>query len=129
MVKIQTSEIQKAASKPTIFPNTDVVHWVASHVDFWSLSIVSDNEKVLGSLTPKNFQNIYHLKPAEARCNKEYLDNFYIENLKAHVLMKPWYQEEEDLKDRDGSSKIHDNSVYSPYTIFYGHVVSASRRG
>lgn len=63
------------------------------------------NGKVLGSLMPKNFQNIYYLKSNEARCNKESLDNFYIANPKAHVLMKPWYQEEEYFKDKVGISK------------------------
>lgn len=59
-----------------------------------------DNGKMLGSLTPEKFQNIYHLKSTQAKCKKEYLDNFYIVNMKDHVLKNPWYQEEEGFKDR-----------------------------
>ena len=69
-----------------------MVQWVATHVDFHRLCIVVDNGKVIGFLMPENFQSIYHLKPAEVKCTKEYLDNFYIVNPKAHVLMNLWYQ-------------------------------------
>lgn len=34
LVKTQRSEIYKIASRPTILPITDVVQWVATHVDF-----------------------------------------------------------------------------------------------
>ena len=33
LVKIQRSKLHKIASRPTVFPITDVVYWVASHVD------------------------------------------------------------------------------------------------
>lgn len=107
LVKIQRYEIYKIASRPTVLPVTDMVQWVATHVDFCHLAIVADNRKVLGFLMPENFQSIYHLKPAEVKCNKEYLDNFYIANPKAHMLMNPWYQEEEYFKDRAGNSKYN----------------------
>jgi hypothetical protein len=102
LVKIQRFEIYKVASIPVVLLITNAVQWVATHVDFRHLAIVEDNGKVLGILTPENFQSIYHLKPAKVKCNKEYLDNFYIVNPKAHMLMKPWYQEDEYFKDRSG---------------------------
>jgi hypothetical protein len=104
LVKILRSKIHKVAAKTVSLPIMDVMR-VATHVSFPHLTIVVENGKDLGSLTLENFQNIYHLKPAKARCNKEYLDNFYIDNLKAYVLMNPWYQEEEYFKDRAGISK------------------------
>ena len=114
LVKIQRSKIHKVAVRPTILPIIDVVQWVATHVYFRCLSIVADNRKVLGFLTPENFQSIYDLKPAEVKCNKEYLDNFYIANPKAHVLMKPWYKEEEYFKDRASILKYNTTPFIPP---------------
>ena len=62
------------------------------------MAIVSDEGKMLGLLTPNSFHNMYHLKPAKVKCNKEYLDNFYVAQLKPHEVMKPWYKEEDDFK-------------------------------
>ena len=53
--------------------------------------MVVDDGRVLGLLMPNNFQSIYHLKPTEVKCNKEYLDNFYVAHPKPHMLMKSWY--------------------------------------
>ena len=100
LVKLERSEIHKIVSRPTIFPITYIVYWVASHVDSWCFSIIVDNGKVLGSLTPKKIQNVYQLKPLEARCNKEYLDKFYMANPKTHLLVNPWYQEYKYFKDQ-----------------------------
>jgi hypothetical protein len=75
---------------------------------------MAHNRKVLGFLTPENFQNIYHLKPPKAKCNEEYLDKLYIVNPKGHVLMKTWFQEEEDFKDRAYISKYNTTSIIPP---------------
>ena len=76
-------------------------------MDFRHLAIVENSWKLLGLLTPEKFQSIYHLKLAEVKCNKEYLDNFYVAHPKAHMLMKPWYREEEDFKDQAGITKYN----------------------
>ena len=81
---------------------TDVLQWIATQVDFRRMAIVSDKGKVLGLLTPNNFHSIYHLKPIKVKCNKEYLDNFYVTHLKPHEVMQPWYKDENDFKDRVG---------------------------
>ena len=67
---------------------------------FQTYAIVVDGGKVLGLLTHNNFHNMYHLKPANVKCNKEYMDNFYVAHPKPHEVMKPWYQEEDGFKDR-----------------------------
>lgn len=72
-----------------MLPITNVVQWIATHVDFKHMDVVVDDGRVLGLLTPNNFHNIYHLKPMEVKCNKEYLDNFYVVQPKPHMLMKP----------------------------------------
>lgn len=91
-------------------PINDDVCWVAKNVDFKRSTIIGDGGKILGLLTPKNFQSIYQLNPAKEKCNKEYLDNFYMANLKYHMLMKPWYPKEEDFKDH---AQISKNNTFS----------------
>lgn len=76
--------------------------------------MVVDDGKVLGLLMPNNFQSIYHLKPTEVKCNKEYLDNFYVVHPKAHMLMKSWYWEEDDFKDRADIAKYNPIPFISP---------------
>lgn len=69
---------------------TDVLQWIATHVDLRRMAIVSDEGKILGLLTPTNLHNMCHLKPVEVKYNKEYLDSFYLSNLKHYEVMKPW---------------------------------------
>ena len=69
------------------------------------MAIISDEGKVLGLLMPNNFHNIYHLKPVEVKCNKEYLDNFYVTHLKPYEVMQPWDKDENDFKDWAGITK------------------------
>ena len=80
ILKIQSSELHKVASRLVFFPIIDIVYFMASHVDLRCLAIVANDGKVVGSLTLDNFQNIYQLKLAKARCNKDYMDNFYMAN-------------------------------------------------
>ena len=61
---------------------------------------MSDEGKILGLFMPNNLHNIYHLKPMEVKCNKEYLDRFYLSNPKPYEVMNPWYKDENDFKDR-----------------------------
>lgn len=91
--------------RPMILQITDVLQWITSHVDFRRMAIVSDERKILGILTPNNFHNIYHLKPMEVKGNKEYLDSFYMANPKPYEVMKPWYKDEDDFKDRPKITK------------------------
>lgn len=62
--------------------------------------VVSNEGKVVGYLTPSSFHSMYHLKPMEAKCNKDYLDSFNVKFPKSYKLMKDWYREEESFKDR-----------------------------
>ena len=91
-------------------PVNDVVCWVAKHVDIKHSTIIGDGGNILGLLTTKNFQSIYQLKLIEEKCNKENPNNFYKTNMKAHMLMKPWYQEEEYFKD---CSRIYKYMTFS----------------
>jgi hypothetical protein len=91
LLKVQRSEIYKITSRPTTLPIMDVMQWVAMHVDFRAMAVVADDGKVLGLLTSNNFDNMYHLKPTKVKCNKEYLDNFYVAHLKPHEVMKTSY--------------------------------------
>lgn len=76
--------------------------------------MVDDSGKLLGLLMPDNFHSMYHLRLAEVKCKKEYLDNFYVVHPTAHMLMNPWYREEEDLKDRVGITKYSPIPCISP---------------
>ena len=78
------------------------------------MAIISGEEKILGILTPSNFHNIYHLKPVEVKCNKEYLDIFYLAIPKPQEVMKPWYKDEEYFKDRVGITKYSPKMFVSP---------------
>ena len=98
LLRLQRSGLHKIASRPVVLQITNVLQWIATHVDFRRMPIVSDEGKVLGLLMANNFHNIYHLKPAEVKCNKEYLDNFYVTHPKPHEVMKLWYKEEDDFK-------------------------------
>ena len=61
------------------------------------MAIISDKGKIVGLLTSSNLHSLYHLKPVEVKCNKDYLDNFYLKNPKPYEVMKDWYKEEEDF--------------------------------
>lgn len=108
ILRVQRSKILKIASRLVALLITNSMQWVTTHVDFRWMAIISNEGKVLGLLMPNNFHNMYHLKPTEVKCNKEYLDNFYVAHLKPHDVMKPWHKEEDDFKDRVGITK------YSP---------------
>ena len=95
-------------ARPVVLQTMDVLQWIATHVDFKRMVMVSDKGKIVGSLTPSNLHNLYHLKSVEPKCNKEYLDSFHVKFLKSYKLMKDWYHEEESFKDRVGITK------YSP---------------
>ena len=99
LLRVHRSQIHKIASRPIALPITDDMQWIATHVDFRRMAIVSDEGKVLGLLMPNSFHNMYHLKPVEVKCNKEYLDNFYVAHLKLHEVMKPWYKEGDEFKE------------------------------
>ena len=78
------------------------------------IAVVSDEGKVVGSLTPSNLHNLYHLKLVEVKCNKEYLDGFHVKFLKSYKLVKDWYLEEESFKDGDGIKKYSPKEFISP---------------
>ena len=75
---------------------------------------MSNEGKILGLLTPNNLHNIYHLNPVEVKSNKEYLDRFYLSNLKPYEVMKPWYKDENDFKDRAKITKYIPLKFISP---------------
>ena len=114
LLKVQRSEIYKIASRPVMLPITDVMQWIATHVDFRHMVVVGDDGKLLGLLTPNNFHNMHHLKAVEVKCNTKYLDNFYVAHPKPHEVMKPWYQEEDDFKDQVGIKKYNPRPFISP---------------
>lgn len=93
---------------------TDVLLWIATHVDFRGMTIISDEGKVFGLLKPNNFYSIYHLKAVEVKCNKEYLDNFYVTHPKPYGVMHPWYKDENDIKDRAKITKYIPLKFISP---------------
>lgn len=55
LLKVQRSEIHKISSRLVVLPITNVMQWIAMHVDFWRLAVVVDNGKVLVLLAPDNF--------------------------------------------------------------------------
>lgn len=90
------------------------MQWITTHVDFRIMAIVSDEGKVIGLLTPNRFHNMYHLNPYKVKCNMEYLDNFYVAHLKPHQVMKPWYKDRDNFKDRVGITKYSPRPFISP---------------
>ena len=70
LLRLQRSGLHLSASRPEIFQITNVLQWIATHIDFKSTAIVADEEKILGLLTPRNFHKIYHLNHVEVKCNK-----------------------------------------------------------
>lgn len=61
LLRVQRSEIHKIASRPVALSITNVMQWIATHVDFKRMVVVSDAGKVLGLLMPNSFHNMYHL--------------------------------------------------------------------
>ena len=101
------------AVKLVVLQTMDVLQWIATHVDLKRKAMVSNDGKVVGSLTPSNLHNLYLLKPVEAKCNKEYLDGFHVKLQKSYKLMKDWYREEESFKDRVGITKYNPKEFIS----------------
>lgn len=64
------------------------------------MAIISDEGKSLGLLTPRNLHSLYHLKPMEEKCNKEYLDDYHLKHPKSYEVMKGWYGEEDHFIER-----------------------------
>lgn len=88
LLRLQRSELHLIAARPVIFQTINMLQWIANHVDFKRMAIISDEGKSLGLLTPSNLHSLYHLKPMEAKCNKEYLDNFHLKHPKSCEVMK-----------------------------------------
>ena len=82
LLKLQRSGIHLILGRPMVIQTTYVLQWIATHVDFKCLVVVSDEGKILMSLASSNLHNMYHLKQVEAKCNKEYLDGFHVKFLK-----------------------------------------------
>jgi formylmethanofuran dehydrogenase subunit A len=99
-----------------VFQTTDILQWIATHVDFKRLTVVSDEGKIVRSLEPSNLHNMYRLKQVEAKCNKEYLDSFNVKFSKSYKLMKDWYREEESFKDRANITKYSPKEFNSPHS-------------
>lgn len=105
LLRLQRSRLHQIASRPVVLQITNVLQWIATHIDFKRMAIISDEGKVLGILTPNYLHNIYHLKPVEVKCNKEYLDNVYVPHLEPYEVMKAWYKDDNDFKYRAGITK------------------------
>lgn len=97
-----------------VLQTTSVLQWIATHVDFKCMVVVSNEGKVVGYLTPSSFHSMHHLKPVEAKCNKEYLDSFNVKFPKSYKLMKHWYREEESFKDRVDITKYNPKEFNLP---------------
>jgi hypothetical protein len=54
----ERSEIHKITSRPVSLPITNVMQWIATHVDFRRMVVMSGEGKVLGILTPNSFHNM-----------------------------------------------------------------------
>lgn len=107
LLRLQRSELHKIASRHVMLKITYVMQWIATHVDFRRMVIMSDEGKVLGILMPKKIHNMYHQNPIEVKCNKEHLDKLYVTHPKPHEVMKSRYKEEDDFKDHDGITKYN----------------------
>ena len=118
LLRLQRSGLHLIVSRPVVLQTMDVLQWIAMHVDFKCMAVVSDKGKIVASLAPSNLHNMYHLKQVEAKCNKEYLDGFNVKFLKSYKLMKDWYREEESFKDRAGITKYNPEKFNSPAQFF-----------
>ena len=98
LLRLQRLGFHKIASRSMVLQIIDVLQWIATHVYFKRMAIVSDEGKVLGLLTPNNSHSIYHLKHVKVKCNKEYLDNFYVTHPKPYEVMHQWYKDEPQKK-------------------------------
>lgn len=92
LLRLQRSRLHLITARPVVLQTTDVLQWITTHVDFKRMVMVSNEGKVVRSLMPSNIHNLYHLKPVEAKCNKEYLDGFHVKFPKPYKLMKDWYR-------------------------------------
>lgn len=113
LLRLQRFGLHLIAARPVILQITNVFQWITTHVDFQRMAIVSDEGKILGLLTLSNFHNMYHLRPVEVKCNKEYLDSFYLANPKPYEVMNPWYKDKDDFKDRVGITKFNPKKFIS----------------
>ena len=100
LLRLQRSRLHLIIARPMVLQTTYVLQWIAMDVDFKRMDVVFDEGNIVGYLTPSSFHIMYHLKPMETKCNKEYLDSFNVKFPKLYKLMKDWYREEEIFKDR-----------------------------
>ena len=114
LLRLQRSGLHLIAERPVVLQTTDVLKWIVMHVDFKHMVVVSDEGKVVRSLTLSSLHNMYRLKLVEAKCNKEYLDGFHVKFSKSYKLTKDWYREEQSFKDRVGITKYNPKEFICP---------------
>ena len=88
LLRLQRSRVTPDCSKACGASNHGCTPMDRMHIDFKCMVVVSDRGKVIGHLALSSFHNMYHLKTVEAKCNKEYLDNFNVKFPKSYKLMK-----------------------------------------
>ena len=62
LLRLHRSGLHLIAARPVVLQTTDVLQWIAMHVYFKRMVMVTDEGKIDESLTSSNLHNMYHLK-------------------------------------------------------------------
>ena len=62
LLRLQSSRINLIVARPVVLQIMNVLQWIAMHVDFKCMAVVSYGGKIVGSLMLSNLHNIYRLK-------------------------------------------------------------------
>jgi hypothetical protein len=102
---IKRSSLHKVATRPTILPYYDMVHWIISHIDIKTCTIVNHAQQVVGSFRPDDIVNMYKLDTSEVCLDRKILQQFEENKLKVKKremdeLIKNWCYDPNSFKIR-----------------------------
>lgn len=67
LLRLQRFGLHLIVVRLIVLQTTDVLQWIAMHVYFKHMDVVSEEGKVVGSLTLSNLHNLYLLKSVEVK--------------------------------------------------------------
>jgi hypothetical protein len=109
---IVQSGMHLVATRPSLLPYYDMIHWALDHINLPTRTIINDQRTMVGTFRPEHIQSMYKLP-----MNSEYIyGNEFLEDFKKkeceeydktmHGLIKYWVS-------RSATFRANDKGVYS----------------
>jgi DNA-binding cell septation regulator SpoVG len=87
-----------------ILPYGDETRWAHEHVNLQQITMVNSAGKGISSLKVEGFNQLYKLKPSQMLLNSQFIDTFHQLNSNLLKVIKQWYLDEWEFKERVGKT-------------------------